>query len=821
MASILNSSIKPLGANGHFSGTYEKLGTNIESISVVIKSNVDGEVKIIFADSPSLPAIFTHTYSYDHTQEFHRVVSKKGLYIKVQYTNGAEPQTSFQMKTYFKNDFEVEQTTEGGNDVNVTNEFLSTEVINNITVEGLTFTESGALVVSGGSSGGDASSANQLTQIEKAEATNEKLDTLNSNVATEATLDAIKTELTTNMPTKTIQENTFDETYLIRVQNTPLQHEEAYADILVDGPTMGADSNPPFTYHPTSEGWYYQNSVASGASNLYFYSNSQAKQTQYTISQLMNSYVVVKLANMTATNTLPFLVVYSRPTGSGDHTVWYKSKWVYTIPNTAQLSQIGQEFLLYWGELPSVKIHPNLHRIEATLASTLGPAQQSETLQYLTVNTDSSATINTVKVIYLNCGWSTIGGLVHDITLGYGKEDKTRQITDKIDNLNSTVGSGVFIQLDGTVSGLKLKSTNNDGSADVNIVNDITIDTTEPLQTVGLAKVHNTLNNAFLTVDAEQQLRVAIGSGSTVSISGTVPVSGTFYQETQPVSISGTVPVSGTFYQETQPVSISGTVPVSGTFYQETQPVSIALPIDNHCYGSSDGTTWHHLKTNTNGVLSTNATLETANGTLTSTVNDEVNALDVQVQNIVNANLRTSTGGLLTSTSAGTINSLDVAIKSGSELKTSDYGALTSTLSGTGDSIHALDVAVKNNVSVQNTNASPLITSPRTAVWTQVATNVPSAGPNSQIGSSIDTDGYTNIWAYITFGTVTTGGSIYIEFSPDNITWIRSYYSTYLSTGTNVNGNIAIGSSVPLKYYRFYTDASFFGATVNAYFAMK
>jgi hypothetical protein len=132
---------------------------------------------------------------------------------------------------------------------------------------------------------------------------------------------------------------------------------------------------------------------------------------------------------------------------------------------------------------------------------------------------------------------------------------------------------------------------------------------------------------------------VTIGAGTaqigsvTASISGTVPVSGTFWQATQPASlaslpalaagtnqigsvtasISGTVPVSGTFWQATQPVSlasvpahavtlasttvtvsslpalpagtaqigsvtasINGTVPVSGTFWQATQPASLA-----------------------------------------------------------------------------------------------------------------------------------------------------------------------------------------------------------------------------------------------------
>jgi hypothetical protein len=43
---------------------------------------------------------------------------------------------------------------------------------------------------------------------------------------------------------------------------------------------------------------------------------------------------------------------------------------------------------------------------------------------------------------------------------------------------------------------------------------------------------------------------------------GTFPVTGTFWQSTQPVSIATmpSTPVTGTFYQATQPVSIAGTV---------------------------------------------------------------------------------------------------------------------------------------------------------------------------------------------------------------------------------------------------------------------
>jgi hypothetical protein len=66
----------------------------------------------------------------------------------------------------------------------------------------------------------------------------------------------------------------------------------------------------------------------------------------------------------------------------------------------------------------------------------------------------------------------------------------------------------------------------------------------------------------------------------TASISGTVPVSGTFFQGTQPVSLT-TLPalVAGTAQIGSVTASISGTVPVSGTFFQATQPASlVSLP---------------------------------------------------------------------------------------------------------------------------------------------------------------------------------------------------------------------------------------------------
>jgi hypothetical protein len=70
---------------------------------------------------------------------------------------------------------------------------------------------------------------------------------------------------------------------------------------------------------------------------------------------------------------------------------------------------------------------------------------------------------------------------------------------------------------------------------------------------------------------------VVVDSGSITIANASIAVTGTFWQATQPVS--------GTFWQATQPVSlasttITGSVAVTGSFWQATQPISAAaLPL--------------------------------------------------------------------------------------------------------------------------------------------------------------------------------------------------------------------------------------------------
>jgi len=225
-------------------------------------------------------------------------------------------------------------------------------------------------------------------------------------------------------------------------------------------------------------------------------------------------------------------------------------------------------------------------------------------------------------------------------------------------------------------------------------------------------------------------------------------------------------------------------------------PITTSTALDVHIYGSTDGTpgNWHHVKCNPNGVVSTNAVMETdANGALTSTSvsgTETYNALDVRCRGT------TSVSGGVSAT-----------------LTTSDNGLLTSTLSGTGNSVHSLDVAVQNSVSVQNVSSTQLaVKSAQFGSYGNIY-NLATVNPYTP-SSSID----VSAWAYYTgyyedsfVGSHSYPQALRIQYSFDNINWYNIFNTTiYPSSGAGgINTATIYKQDIPgINYLRFYNDTS-------------
>jgi hypothetical protein len=141
--------------------------------------------------------------------------------------------------------------------------------------------------------------------------------------------------------------------------------------------------------------------------------------------------------------------------------------------------------------------------------------------------------------------------------------------------------------------------------------------------------------------------------------------------------------------------------------------------------------------------------------------------------------------------------------------------AITSTPNG---GITALDVAISGTATVSGLVQAKS----QDAYAPQVASNTAVSAP-VQIGTTADSQGFLWVAALLTFTSVTTGGQIYIEVSPDSSNWARPSAGSVFVTSSvsNVTASILLGVPVAMRYVRLYADSPFVGVGCNAFFSMK
>jgi hypothetical protein len=184
--------------------------------------------------------------------------------------------------------------------------------------------------------------------------------------------------------------------------------------------------------------------------------------------------------------------------------------------------------------------------------------------------------------------------------------------------------------------------------------------------------------------------------------------------------------------------------------------------VDVRSYASSNGTDWHHIKSDPTGHL------------------------------IVHSETRDGNNNRITSTEEGAKRGLDVNL-------------------------------INTSVPVSNTDGNALYSRSRDISNAQVATNASVSGPMRIGNANADTQGYTYISAIMSFTSVTTGGNVYLEVSHDENLWARpSGASTFVNTSVaNVTASILLSSPVPFRYARLFADTGLNASGCNAWIVMK
>jgi hypothetical protein len=187
---------------------------------------------------------------------------------------------------------------------------------------------------------------------------------------------------------------------------SPVQSVIYDLNILAD--TMYADSINSAIVDPYGrEGWYWTNNATTGGSNCYWYSNTLVAQNNMSKGGMECVYVILALDRVHPAIVLPFLAMYSTPTGSDDVIPGFAhSRWVYTIPATHYLNA-GEVVMLTIGDHTKVaNIQPELRRIHLVLTTSNGQADDAEIINYVSLNTDSaSKELGGIQYLLKNAGF--------------------------------------------------------------------------------------------------------------------------------------------------------------------------------------------------------------------------------------------------------------------------------------------------------------------------------------------------------------------------------------------------------------------------------
>lgn len=170
------------------------------------------------------------------------------------------------------------------------------------------------------------------------------------------------------------------------------------------GPSVYADTLPvPTADNNSRDGWLYSKSSGTEKFNYYIYGQGSHP---ITLSQLHNVFFSGAVDNYINGASVPFVVVYTKPTGAGDAGAWYHSKVAYALGNN-HLNNIQLGELCFFTCINQPKNIPNNYRnINLSNKIVTGDALGTEEILTISIQSDSGAA-NTTQILIQDAGFQT------------------------------------------------------------------------------------------------------------------------------------------------------------------------------------------------------------------------------------------------------------------------------------------------------------------------------------------------------------------------------------------------------------------------------
>lgn len=156
-------------------------------------------------------------------------------------------------------------------------------------------------------------------------------------------------------------------------------------------PVADADGRP---------GWLFTKALAGTAKfNYYYYSQGNKPVT---LGELKGLHANVTIDNYQGIESMPFFVVYTKPTGVGDAGAWFHSKVIYNLDTTENII-LGEDIEIY-----SIKKQENNHSHKRMVSFNTklveGSAAVGEEILTISIHSDSGSPVGT-QILVKNLGY--------------------------------------------------------------------------------------------------------------------------------------------------------------------------------------------------------------------------------------------------------------------------------------------------------------------------------------------------------------------------------------------------------------------------------
>ena len=153
------------------------------------------------------------------------------------------------------------------------------------------------------------------------------------------------------------------------------------------------------------DGWGFNKLVAgTNKFNWYFYG---AGNTLTTMGDLKSISCILSVDSYTASNSLPFFIVYSKATGSNDYS-WFKSSITYTL-SAGEKIHLGEEIQAWAGVKPTKQSNRRMVEFNVSSTNTLGVDTSIEELYSIAIHSDSGSAVGT-KMLVKQVGYDLYTG---------------------------------------------------------------------------------------------------------------------------------------------------------------------------------------------------------------------------------------------------------------------------------------------------------------------------------------------------------------------------------------------------------------------------